>query len=100
MVEKPGCKKRPKPLTYKHSHQSDKAEEWRRRRRQFHQIKNNANGKTSTKCEQHRAGGNGLITHLGSLAAPIPVFLPSRRLRGLPRLRRPSSLTRWFGGWI
>lgn len=33
MVEESGCKKRPKPLARKHSHQSDKAKEWRRRRR-------------------------------------------------------------------
>jgi hypothetical protein len=36
MVEEPGCEKRPNPLTDKHPHQSDKAEEWRRRRRQFY----------------------------------------------------------------
>ena len=75
MVEKAGCKKRPEPLTCKHSHQSDKAEEWRRGRRQFYQAKNSADGKTGSKCEEHRAGRNGLITHTGSLAALLSFFL-------------------------
>jgi hypothetical protein len=63
-------------LTCKYSKQSDKAEKWRRWRRQFHQAKNNTDGKTSTKCEEHRAGRNDLITHAGSLAALLAFFLP------------------------
>jgi hypothetical protein len=72
MVQEPGCKKRPKPLTCEHSHESDEAEEWRRWRWQLYQAKNNTDGKTGTKCEHDRARRNGLTTHAGSFAAAPP----------------------------
>lgn len=58
MVEEAGCKKRPEPLTDKHSHQSDKAEERGRGRRQSHQAKDNPDGKAGTECEQQGPNGN------------------------------------------
>jgi|ERR1035438_8808556 hypothetical protein len=53
VVKETGCNKRPKPLTYKHSRQSNKTKERRRGRRQVHQAKNNTDGKTSTEGEHH-----------------------------------------------
>jgi hypothetical protein len=91
VVKQTGCKQRPKPLTDKHSRQSNKTKEWWRRRRQFYQAKNNTDGETSPKGEQHRTQRNDLGVHSGSpmalLNTPVarvlnPPGLESRRHTG------------------
>jgi hypothetical protein len=76
VVKETGSNKRPKPLTYKHSRQSNKTKERRRGRRQVHQAKNNPDGKTSKKGEHHGTQRNELITHSGSLASDRPDVRP------------------------
>ena len=77
-MKETGCNQRPKALTDKHPRQSDKTEEWRRRRRQVDQAKDNTDGNTSTKGEHHCTQRNGLIAHSGSLSTDRSARRPFR----------------------